>query len=140
MKSRGLSGTQRRVLNELPHRADKALASRHWPINTLMSLRALGLADFVWAGENSPPGVDTREWYRTGLPKHPVDPKSLKGDDRILCSIVALAGRSVIRGSALVDYSGSRRDHVAYVTGLTKREAAQLCERFGYDPDDVVNK
>ncbi len=55
----------------------------------------------------------------------------IAADDRILWGVVANAGR-------LSNDLQSRWAHVMDATGQGSNSAAQLCRRFGFDPDEYV--
>lgn len=59
----------------------------------------------------------------------PVVPTELTGDDRILWGVVANAGR-------LSDTRTYRWAHVMDATGMGSNSAMELCQRFGFNPDD----
>jgi hypothetical protein len=53
------------------------------------------------------------------------------GDDRVLWGVVANAGR-------LSDERKPRWSHVVEATGQGSTSAAELCRRFGFDPDETI--
>lgn len=71
------------------------------------------------------------EWLFRRKPAARADAK-LSGDDRILWGVVANAGR-------LSDRPRMRWAHVMDATGLGSQSSIALCQRFGYDPDEMCS-
>lgn len=66
------------------------------------------------------------------MPADTPDPRTLTGDNRILWGVIANAGRLLPRAP--------RWHHVKEATSLGSTSSAELCRRFGFDPDEEVGR